>query len=128
MLMHYRTKKFGLRGGIEQHPEEEQLPSGAAASSSDAPPRQSLAAAKTEVSKMRDKYKNTLHLMTFFLSNSWNVALCLLICELERPIMHQYTQQVQMCSTPQGTESWYVKQAVDGWAFLAELPLMMKNK
>eukprot|EP00971_Amphidinium_carterae_P329823 6462527-Amphidinium_carterae.1 len=42
--------------------------------------------------------------------------------------MHQYTEQVSMCSTPKGTEAWYIKQAVDGWSFLEALPLIMKDK
>eukprot|EP00971_Amphidinium_carterae_P338824 6476345-Amphidinium_carterae.2 len=113
--------------GAETEAIDEPVVAGAASSSTEVP-RQSLAAAKTEVAKMRDKYKNTLHLMTFFLSNAWNVSLCLLLSELEKPLMRQYTEQVSMCSTPKGTESWYIKQAVDGWAFLEALPLVMKDK
>eukprot|EP00971_Amphidinium_carterae_P222190 4410165-Amphidinium_carterae.1 len=70
--------------------------------------RETIARAKAEVEKQRSQYKSTLHLMIFFLSNTWNISLVLMAADFEQCFVHQYIEQVERCGTPEGAADWHM--------------------
>eukprot|EP00971_Amphidinium_carterae_P259791 5154491-Amphidinium_carterae.3 len=84
--------------------------------------KDTIAKAKTEVEnqeKQRSQCKSTIHLMIFFLSNSWNVSLVLIASDFEQVFIRQYVERVERCGSQEGAGDWYADQAKGNYSWLS---------
>ena len=88
---------------------------------------QNVKQAQEELGKAREKFSNTLHLCTFFLSDDHCRSLLLVLTHVEEFLRQEYLCQIDMCQTVRGALEWHILQSKGRLGYLGDMLASLGN-
>eukprot|EP00971_Amphidinium_carterae_P352439 6492597-Amphidinium_carterae.2 len=90
--------------------------------------RQTVKQSKEVTDKVRSRFKSTIHMAAFFLSDRHCRAVAVMMGDLEYPLLQASKRHAEACTTPWGSRDWYVKQSVGDVQHVREMAQMLTNR